>query len=183
MEKIQKDYGYLVVDNGHIFDIEGEHTEQGCIFKDSSAFASGEGICYVSEYGLGDIQEELTDLQARYENGEFTDEEYRLEREQAILAGGETRQTIIRQVIEAFGEDYMLSNEQAKYFAEDVFNLADWAYIATYLQENYELDDCIEYDGDGVFNELQHEAIRAGKTPKEYAEDELRREQTSEEYE
>lgn len=173
MEKIQKDYGYLVVDNGHIFSIEGEMSDNGCIFKDTSAFESGEGICYVGEFGLEDIHEELTDIQARYENGEFTDEEYRSERERVILAGGETRQTIIGQVMDAFGEDYMLTYEQVLYFAEDVFQIADWACIATYLAENFDLDDCIEFDhikGTGMFNQLQYDAVMAGMTPKEYAE-------------
>lgn len=170
MEKIQKDYGYLVMNEGHIFDIEGGMSDNGFIFKDNSAFESGEGICYIGEFGLEDIQEELTDLQARYENGEFTDDEYRSERERAILAGGETRWTIIRQVQEAFGEDYMMTYEQVLYFAEDVFQLADWACIATYLAENFDLEDCIDYDDNGIFNKLQHEAVEAGMTPKEYAE-------------
>jgi hypothetical protein len=176
MEKIQKDYGYLVMDEGHIYDIEGEMSDNGCIFKDSGAFESGEGICYVGEFGLEDIQENLTELEAVYENtqpgeeGYLTDEEYRLERESIILAGGETRQTIIQQVQEAFGEDYMFTQEQTVYFAEDVFQLADWACIATYLAENFELDDCIDYDDKGIFNKLQHEAVEAGMTPKEYAE-------------
>lgn len=173
MEKIQKDYGYLVVDNGHIFDVKGEMSDNGCIFKDTSAFESGEGICYVGEFGLEDIQEELTDQQVRYENGEFTDEEYRLERERIILAGGETRQSIIDQVQEAFGDDYLMTDEQVAYFAEDVFGLADWACIATYLAENFDIEDCIEFDhinGGGMFNQLQYKAVMAGMTPKEYAE-------------
>ena len=173
MEKIQKDFGFLVMDKGHIFDIEGEHTGEGCIFKDLEAFASGEGICYVGEYGLEYIQENLTDLQALYENGEMTDEEYRLERERIILAGGETRQTIIDQVREAWGDEYLLTDKQVEYFAEDVLALAEWACIATYLAENYELDDCIEYDGiknGGIFSLLQYTAVMSGMTPKEFKE-------------
>lgn len=173
MEKIQKDYGCLIIDNGHIYDIEGDYTGEGWVFKDMEAFHTGEGICYVSEYGLNAIEEELTDLQARYENGEFTDEEYRFERERVILAGGETRQTIIEQVMDAFVEDYMLTYEQVLYFAEDVFQLAEWAYICTYLAENFDIEDCIEFDhikGTGIFNQLQYDAVMAGMTPKEYAE-------------
>ena len=173
MEKIEKDYGYLVIDNGHIFDIEGDMSDNGTIFKDYKAFESGEGICYVSEYGLEDIQEQLTDLQARYENGEMSDEEYRLERERIILEVGETRQTIIDLVRADFAEDYLLTDAQIEYFAEDVFELADWACIATYLAENFELDDCIEYDGirdGGMFSLLQYYAVMEGMTPKEYKE-------------
>lgn len=170
MEKIQKDYGYLVMDEGHIYDIEGEMSDNGCIFKDSGAFESGEGICYVGEFGLEDIQEKLDELDYSFEKSDMTESLYRLERERIVLAGGETRQTIIQQVQEAFGADYMFTQEQTIYFAEDVFQLADWACIATYLAENFELDDCIDYDEDGVFNELQHKAVEAGMTPKEYAE-------------
>lgn len=173
MEKIQKDYGYLVFDNGHIFDIEGVSTGEGFIYKDSGAFDSGEGVCYVGEYGLQDINEQLTDLQAQYENGEMTDEEYRLQRENIILYGGETRQTIIDQVKDAFGDDYLLTDEQVEYFARDVFELAEWACIATYLAENFQLDDCIEFDdlkGGLVFNELQRKAVSLGMYPKELAE-------------
>lgn len=170
MEKIQKDYGYLVMDEGHIYDIEGEMSDNGCIFKDSGAFESGEGICYVGEFGLEDIKEALADLDYRFEKTQMSESLYRLERERIILAGGETRQIIIDQVWDAFGEDYMLTQEQTVYFAEDVFQLADWACIATYLAENFELDDCIDYDDKGIFNKLQHEAVEAGMTPKEYAE-------------
>ena len=170
MEKIQKDYGYLVMDKGHIYDIEGGMSDNGCIFKDSGAFESGEGICYVGEFGLEDIQEKLDELDYSFEKSDMSESLYRQERERIILAGGETRWTIIQQVQEAFGEDYMFTLEQTVYFAEDVFQLADWACIATYLAENFELDDCIDYDEDGVFNELQHKAVEAGMTPKEYAE-------------
>lgn len=171
MEKIQKDYGYLVMNEGHIFDIEGEMSDNGCIFKDSGAFESGKGICYVGEFELVDIHEQLAELEYQHSINPITSEHlYLLERERIILAGGETRQSIIDQVREAFGDDYLLTDEQVEYFAEDVFQLADWAYIATYLAENFELDDCIDYDDKGIFNQLQHEAVEAGMTPKEYAE-------------
>ena len=103
----------------------------------------------------------------------MTDEEYRLERERIIIEGAETRQTIIDQVREAFGDDYLMTNEQLLYFAEDVLQLAEWAYITTYLAENFEIEDCIEYDhikGTGMFTDFQYEAVEAGMTPKEYAE-------------
>jgi hypothetical protein len=179
MERIQKDYGALIMSEGHIYDIEGEMSDNGCIFKDSGAFESGEGICYVGEYELEEIEMNLAELEAVYENtqpgeeGYLTDEEYRAERERIILAGGETRQTIIDQVWDAFGEDYMFTKEQLDYFAQDVFELADWACIATYLAENFEIEDCIEFDdikSGGVFNKFQYEAVMAGMTPKEYAE-------------
>ena len=179
MERIEKDYGVLVLENGRIFSIEGNMSDNGEIFKDYEAFHTGKGICYVSEYGLEAIEENLAELQAIYENteageeGYLTDEEYRRQREEIIIAGAETRQTIIEQVREAFGDDYLLTNAQVEYFAEDVFELADWAYISTYLAENFEMEDCIAYDeinGNGIFTEFQHEAVVEGMTPKEYKE-------------
>jgi len=164
------------MNEGHIFDIEGGHTDEGVVYKNYKAFHTGEGICYVSEYGLLDIQEELADLQALYENGEMTDEEYKIARERVIIDGSETRQTIIDQVREAFGDDYMLTDEQVDYFAEDVFCLADWAYIATYLAENFEMDDIIMADdisGGIHFTQFQREAVDNGMTPKEYSERQL----------
>jgi hypothetical protein len=179
MERVAKDYGSLIVDNGRIFNIYGEMSDNGEIFKDYETFRTGKGICYVSEYGLADIQEQLTELQAIYENtqpgeeGYLTDEEYRQAREAVILSVGETRQTIIDQVREAFGDDYLLTDAQVEYFAEDVFELADWAYISTYLTENFEMEDTIEYDeitGRGIFTDFQHDAVAEGMTPKEYKE-------------
>ena len=179
MERISKGYGSLTMHNGRIFDIDGEMSDNGTIFKDAEAFRTGNGPCYVSEYGLFDIEDALAELQATYENtkpgqeGYMTDEEYEKAREEAILSVAETRQTIIDQVKEAFGEDYMLTDAQVEYFAEDAFGLADWAYISTYLAENYNIDDSIEYDeitGGGFFTDFQHDAIAEGMTPKEYKE-------------
>ena len=170
LTRVHKDCGFLEMQNGRIFDIEGEMTDNGCVFKDTKAFEIGEGICYVGEYDLDDIQEELTNLQALYENGEMTDEEYRVKREEIILNGGETRHTIMQQVFEAFGDDYMLTMEQAVVIAEDVLSLADWACISTYLAENVDIVDMIHADNSGLFKALQHKAIEADMTPKEYCE-------------
>lgn len=170
MERIEKDYGYLVMHEGHIYDIEGEMSDNGCIFKDSGAFKTGEGICYISEYELDELKERLNELQEAHCSSDITSERlYLLERERIILTSGETRQSIVDQVRKAFGEDYLLTDEQVEYYAEDVFELADWAYISTYLAENFDIEDCIAYDKDGRFNELQHKAIEAGLTPKAYA--------------
>ena len=184
MERIEKDCGYLLKDRNGITYYHGGSTDNGVVYKDYEAFKTGNGICYISEFGLEDLEEKLDELDRRKQF--LTGEEYLAERKKILEKCGETRQTIINQVWDAFGEDYMLTHEQLDYFAQDVFELADWAGIATYLAENFALEDCIEFDdikSGGVFNNFQYEAIMAGMTPKEYAEDELRREQTSEEYE
>ena len=179
MERIEKDYGARIMSNGRIYGIEGSMTDNGEVFKDYEAFKSGNGICYVSEYGLIKIEENLAGLQAIYENtkkgeeGYLTDEEYEKAREAVILSIAETRQTIIDQVRDAFGDDYLLTDDQVEYFAEDVFGLADWACICTYLTENFEMEDCILYDetvGGGMFTDFQHDAVAEGMTPKEYKE-------------
>ena len=171
MEKIEKDCGSIINENGKIINYEGGNTDNGVVFKDYEAFKSGKGICYISEYGLEDLQLDLTDLQARYENSDMTEEQYEEERAFLLETAGETRQSIIDQVRDAFGDDYLLTDEQVEYFAEDVFELADWACIATYLAENFDLDDCIEFDhrkGTGMFTDQQYEAVMAGMYPREY---------------
>ena len=174
MERIEKDCGYLVKENGEAYNYEGGHTDNGFVYKDYEAFKSGVGICYISEYELEDLDEKLADLDARHENSGMTDDEYWDERAEILEHCGETRQSIIDQVRDAFGDDYMLTDEQVEYFAGDVFQLADWACIATYLAENFDLDDLIEFDHDynpegrRLFSEFQYEAVMAGKYPSEY---------------
>lgn len=179
MEKIEKDCGCVVVSDGRIVDYEGGNTDNGVVFKDYEAFRTGKGICYISEYGLEELHQRLTDLNFRHDN--ITDEndedflpdkEYEEDMESILAECGETRQSIIDQVQEAFGDDYLMTDEQVEYFAEDVFQIADWACIATYLAEDFEIEDCIEYDhikGGGMFSELQYEAVMFAMTPKAYA--------------
>lgn len=174
MERIEKDYGYLVKENGEVYDYEGGHTDEGIVYKDYNAFKTGIGICYIGELELDSLHEELADLEARYENSGMTDDEYWGERAEILEHCGETRQSIIDQVQYAFGEQYLLTDEQVEYFVSDVFQLADWACIATYLTGNFEIDDLIQFDHDynpegrRLFNEFQYEAVMAGEYPSEY---------------
>ena len=174
MERIEKDCGYLAKENGEVYNYDGGHTDNGFVYKDYEAFKSGVGICYISEYELEDLDEKLADLEARYENSGMTDDEYWDERAEILEHCGETRQSIIDQVRDAFGDDYMLTDEQVEYFAVDVFGLADWACIATYLAENFDLDDLIEFDhnynpeGRRLFNDFQYEAVMHDMYPSEY---------------
>lgn len=174
MERIEKDYGYLVKENGEIYNYDGGHTDNGFVYKDYEAFKTGIGVCYISEYELEELQEELADLQAQYENSDMDEGVYWEERRYILSKHGETRKSIIDQVRYAFGKQYLLTDEQVEYFASDVFQLADWAYISTYLCENFDLDDLIEFDHDcnpegrRLFSKLQYEAVMAGKYPAEY---------------
>ncbi len=161
-------------ENGEVYNYDGGQTDNGFVYKDYEAFKSGLGICYISEYELEDLDEKLAGLEARYENSGMTDEEYWDERAEILEHCGETRQSIIDQVRDAFGDDYMLTDEQVEYFAVDVFGLADWACIATYLAENFDLDDLIEFDhnynpeGRRLFTEFQYEAVMHDMYPSEY---------------
>ena len=171
MEKIEKDYGYVVAEDGNIVNYEGGSTDNGWVFKDYEAFETGVGICYISEYGLEELEEKLDELNQR--KPWLTAEDYLAERKKILETCGETRQSIIDQVREAFGDDYLMTDEQVEAFADDVFGLADWTCIATYLAENFQIDDIIEYDydnGTGIFTKFQYEAVMAGMTPKEYLE-------------
>ena len=168
MERIEKDYGYLVKENGEVCNYEGGQTDNGFVYKDREAFKTGEGICYISEYELEVLEDELADLDERKKW--LTAEDYLAERKKILEECGETRQSIIDQVREAFGDDYLMTDEQIMCFAQDIFGLADWAYISTYLDENFQIEDTIANDEGCMFNELQHKAVEAGMTPKEYAE-------------
>lgn len=171
MEKIEKDCGYVVTEDGNIVNYEGGSTDNGWVFKDYEAFKTGVGICYISEYGLEELEDKLDELNQRKQW--LTAEDYLAERKKILETCGETRQSIIDQVREAFGDDYLMTDKQIDYYAEDVFELADWAYIATYLAENFDIEDTIEFDhikGTGEFSDFQYEAVMAGMTPKEYLE-------------
>ena len=172
MEKIEKDCGYVVIENGNIVNYEGGSTDNGWVFKDYEAFKTGVGICYIVEFGLEELEEKLDELNQRKKW--LTAEDYLAEREKILDECGETRQSIIDQVREAFGDDYMLTDEQVEYFASDVFQLADWACITTYLAENFDLEDLIEFDHDynpegrRLFNDFQYEAVMNNMYPSEY---------------
>lgn len=172
MERIEKDYGYMLKDKTGVTYYHGGSTDNGVVYKDYEAFKTGVGICYISEYGLEDLEEKLGELDQRKQF--LSGEEYLAERAEILEHCGETRQSIIEQVRDAFGDDYMLTDEQVEYFASDVFQLADWACIATYLAENFDLDDLIEFDhnynpeGRRLFNDFQYEAVMHDTYPFEY---------------
>jgi len=176
MERIEKDYGYMLKDNSGVTYYHGGCTDNGVVYKDYEAFKTGNGICYISEYELEDLEDKLEELGRRKKW--LTAEDYLAERKKILEECGETRQSIIDQVRDAFGDDYLLTDEQVEYFAEDVFELADWACISTYLAENFNLDDLIEFDhnkGTGMFSDFQYEAVMNAMYPKDYVGEYLER--------
>ena len=173
-ERIEKDYGTLILKDGKPYNYEGGNTDQGVVYKDYEAFRTGVGVCYISEYGLEEMDENLVDLEARYANSDMTDEEYWEERAHILSVAGETRQTIIDQVRKAFGDDYLMTDEQVEFLAESIFWEADWAYISTYITNDYWIDDTIEADAaETIFTYHQYEAVLNGQTPKEFGDRQL----------
>ena len=173
-ERIEKDFGYLILQDGKIYDYEGANTGQGFVYKDSEAMMTGKGVAYISEYALEELHENLVDLEARYANSDMTDEEYWKDRERILAVPGETRQSIIDQIREAYEDDYMLTDRQVEFLAESIFWEADWAYISTYITNDYWIDDAIEADAaETIFTYHQYEAILNDMTPKEFGDRQL----------
>ena len=145
-------------DNNNLVGYEPDNCGEGFVYKDEDAFLNHpDEICYIAEHAFDDIEGDY-----------MTVEEAKTE--------GETHKTIVEQCIDMWGEDYMLTDEQAEYFARDVFGLAEWACIQTYLVENFTIEDCIDFDdikGTGIFTKFQIEAVMNDMTPKEYADRDL----------
>lgn len=155
MKKVEVTCGFKVYDDsGNLLRYQGDWGGEGYIYKDDDAFENHpDEVCYISERSFPDGQDFATVDEA--------------------LRCGETRNTIRGEVRDAYGDDYLLTEEQVEYFAKDVYYLADWACISTYLTENFELDDLIEYDHDhneGMFTQVQYEAVMNDMYPKEYVE-------------
>jgi hypothetical protein len=145
-------------DNDNLIGYEPDYYGGGCdgyVYKDEDAFLNHpDEICYIAEHAFDDIEGDYITV----------DE---------AKTVGETHKTIVEQCMDMWGEDYMLTDEQAEYFAKDVFGLAEWACIQTYLTENFTIEDCIDFDDTGIFTQFQIEAITNDMTPKEYADRDL----------
>ena len=128
MKRIEKDYGYLILDDeNRIFNYEGGSTCNGTCYKDIEAFKTGKGICYISEYGLKDLHE---DLDFKGLEGE----------DRAFILGchGYSRQDIL---------DLLPDGEVFIKVAEYIFYTCDWQYPETLLDDmirEYEADDWAE---------------------------------------
>lgn len=148
--------GQKIYENTNLIGFQASASDEGFIFKDKKAFNDDpDEICYIPEHAWDDVEDEHGIMPV-----------------ELAKTLGETRNTIRQQVKDAWGEDYMLTDEQIDYLAEDVFYLADWACIATYLAENFEIEDIIEFNS-GVFTQFQKDAVANEMTPKEYADRDL----------
>ena len=116
--------------DGNVIGYETGNAGDGVVYKDREAFLSGKGICYIGEYDFGDMQEELTDLEARYQNSGMTDEEYREERSGILSSHGWTREKIVS----------MCGREGFEKVSEAVFDAVDWQEPSTYF-DKFELTE------------------------------------------
>jgi hypothetical protein len=148
--------GQEIYENTNLIGFQAAASDEGFIFKDKKAFNDNpDEICYIPEHAWDDAEDEHVIMPV-----------------ELAKTLGETRNTIRQQVKDAWGEDYMLTDEQIDYLTEDVFHLADWACIDTYLAENFEIEDVIEFNS-GVFTQFQKDAVANEMTPKEYADRQL----------
>ena len=149
-EEVKNGTGFRVYDDNNVLiGYEADNSCEGCIFKDADAYEKSEDeICYISEHAFDDCDDWFMPVEMAKEEGE-------------------TKRTIREKVREEFGDDYCLTEEQVNYIADDAFEIADWAYIETYLVENESLEDMITYDTKGIFTAKQKEAVDCGALPRE----------------
>ena len=150
MTKIETTCGYRVYDHGKLIGYEGGQTEQGVVFKDRTAFfGNADAVCYVPEYGFPEENK-------GYYGGVDEVVSY-------------TRNQICEAIDDAWGELYLLTDEQIQYLATVIFTIADWACIETICSEDVHIDTEIERE-DKIFTKLQQAAVKRGMYPALYAE-------------
>lgn len=125
--KIEKVYpaGWKLVTDDETYYF-GEYGKFGCycndgvVYKDRQAFESGDGVCYISEYGF-DNYDENGSLLFEIEKKEAIASE--LEGNSYVAISGYTRQDLIK-----------LCNGDAA-MAEDLFDHLDWMFPETLWDE------------------------------------------------
>ena len=121
--ELENGIGYKVFDdNNNLIGYKKDYSNEGFIYKDYDAFKNNpDEICYMSEYCCEETESQ---------EGIISLDDAKKE--------GETRQTIREKVIKYFAQyDEELTEEEIQDHTEDVFDLAEWAFINTYLIENF----------------------------------------------
>ena len=141
MKTIEKAIGAIIYnDDNTINTYEGGRTDNGWCFKDTDAWKSGKGICYISEYGLNDIEEELAELSIVYNNTDMSDEEYNDRKNTIFSDNGYTREQIVE----------MCGGKGFEKLAESIFYEVDWCSPETLFSEM----DTIELEDYGITREM-----------------------------
>lgn len=147
----QVTYGSKVYDDhGALVGYKPDESDEGFIYKDEKAFLNyPDEICYIADSDCWGVEMLSVEGAKKY---------------------GETRNTILERIRQAYAEEYMLTEEQIAYYAEDIFYLAEWAHIETYLYDAtiWEAIECDDERGNGHFTEFQKEAIAHNMTPLEW---------------
>ena len=110
-------------DNTYYF---GEYGKFGCycndgvVYKDKNAFGSGEGVCYIPEYGFDNSRENMGEL---FEFAAKESVASELEDNSYVATEGYTR------------EDLEMLCKGTQYDAEDLFDHLDWMSPETLLDE------------------------------------------------
>lgn len=98
----------------------GCNCNDGVVYKDKEAFETGEGVCYIPEYGFENVDENQSEL------FEFSVKEAvasQLENNSYVATEGYTR------------ADLEHLCEDTGYDVEDFFNHLDWAFPETVIAE------------------------------------------------
>ena len=101
-------------------------TMNGCCYKDSIAFETGTGICYIPEYGV--------DEAGNIENSYTRENIYSMVRGWVLdeLDAADISADKIEKIIE--------------YYADNIFEVIDWQFPETYLSElDFDLDVIEDY--------------------------------------
>lgn len=62
IEHVKNGYGWRVIDDQGNITYFGEYVYQGVIYKDYDAYKSGNGVCYIDEYGFENEEQNMNEL-------------------------------------------------------------------------------------------------------------------------
>lgn len=155
--KVKNGCGYKVYNDANRFlGYMPSFSGEGKIYKDNDAFEQfHDAICYIPEHGFDDFAEQ----------GYIPEKFVRSE-----SAGGETRNTIREKIHWRYSLGYNITDQQADYLAQQVFGMAEWAYVSSMIEENELIEDAIALDTEHkVFTADQYDALGNGMSPRDWA--------------
>ena len=125
IEKVKNGFGYKVIQDEEIIGYYGEYVDngysEGVIYKDYDAFETGQGVCYINEYGFENAEQNAGEL------FEFEMKEYATSKgvvdNPYFTTDGYTRDGILA---------IAGGNEK---LAQTLFEEAEWQCIETILDE------------------------------------------------
>lgn len=141
MRTEEKTIGAIIYnDDNTINTYKGDYTDNGYCFKDTEAWKSGEGICYIGEYALAGIDEQVEELEEELENGQISEEEFKNQKIALFADNGYTREQIVE----------MCGGKGFEKLAESIFYEVDWQEPQTLFSEM----DTINLEEYGITREM-----------------------------